>query len=184
MGCGRMYQYGVSGEVSWLVGKGCGERNGGGVGKCIRVWGPNTLPPTLPISSSPHSPHLSLHLPYLPHIPTHFPTPPLYLFPHLPFLLHTPTHFLTIPTYLPSSFQSVAKLPCDEVSEAKLLCGEVTGNQAVSSGSDKQLTNSCRAKSVALASTALVVQCLYLWTTSSELQAERSGTGIAFFGFS
>ena len=32
-GCGRVYRYGVSGEVSWLVGKGCGERNGGGLGK-------------------------------------------------------------------------------------------------------------------------------------------------------
>ena len=22
----------------------CGERNGGGVGKCVKVWGPNTFP--------------------------------------------------------------------------------------------------------------------------------------------
>ena len=34
-GCGRVY--GISGEVCWCVGKGCGERNGGGVGKCVRV---------------------------------------------------------------------------------------------------------------------------------------------------
>ena len=30
--CGRVY--GVSGEVSLHVGEGCGEKNGGGVGKC------------------------------------------------------------------------------------------------------------------------------------------------------
>ena len=117
-GCGRVYGYGVSGEVCWLVGKGCGERNGGGLGKCVRVWGPNTLPPTLPLISltspfptfpftSPTFQHTFLHL-------------LLYLFPHLPSSC-TPTHFPTIPTYLPSSSQSVAKLPCDEVSVAKLL---------------------------------------------------------------
>ena len=31
--CERVYWYGVSEEVCWLVGKGCGERNGGGLGK-------------------------------------------------------------------------------------------------------------------------------------------------------
>ena len=48
---------------------------------------------------------------------------------------HTPTHFSTPIPHLPSPSQSVAKLPCDEVSVAKLLwklaklpCGEVTGN--------------------------------------------------------
>ena len=34
---------GVSGEVCWRVGKGCGESNGEDVGKCVEVWGPNTL---------------------------------------------------------------------------------------------------------------------------------------------
>ena len=74
--CGRVY--GVIGEVCWRVGKGCGERNGGGVGKCVGIRSPNTLPPTLPnISSLTSSPHLSLHLPLPPHTPTHFSTPPL-----------------------------------------------------------------------------------------------------------
>ena len=35
--------YGVSGEVCWRVGKGCGEGNGEDVGKCVEVWGLNTL---------------------------------------------------------------------------------------------------------------------------------------------
>ena len=73
----------MSGEVCWRVGEGCGDRNGGGIGKCVRVWDPNTLPSTLPHISSLTSP---------------FPTSPLtspipqhtflhllsYLFPHLP----------------------------------------------------------------------------------------------------
>ena len=33
--CARVH--GVSGEVCWRVEKGCGWRNGGGVGKCVRV---------------------------------------------------------------------------------------------------------------------------------------------------
>ena len=81
-GCGRVYRYGVSGEVCWPVGKGCGERNGGGLGKCVRVWGPNTLPPTLPhislTSPFPTSPFTS---PTLQHTFLHL---LLYLFPHLP----------------------------------------------------------------------------------------------------
>ena len=102
-------------EVCWRVGKGCGERNGGGVGKCVRMWGPNTLPhissltspfPTSPLIS-PTPQHTSLHLPLTP-----LPTSPL---PHP-----------TVPH--PSPLQSVAKLPCDEVSVAKLPCGKVTGN--------------------------------------------------------
>ena len=40
-GCGKVY--GASGEVCWHVGKGCGEGNGEDVGKCVEVWGPNTL---------------------------------------------------------------------------------------------------------------------------------------------
>ena len=118
-GCGRVYLYGVSGEVCWLVGKGCGERNGGGLGKCVRVWGPNTLPPTLPlISLTSPFPTSSFTSPTLQHTSLHL---LLYLFPHLPSSSCTPIHFPTIPTYLPSRSQSVAKLPCDEVSVAKLL---------------------------------------------------------------
>ena len=41
---------GVSGEVCWHVGKGCGERNGEGVGKCLDVGSQHT------------SPHLLTHL--------------------------------------------------------------------------------------------------------------------------
>ena len=97
-GCGRVY--GVSREVCWRVGKGCGERNGGGVGKCVRVWGPNTLPPTLlhissltspfPTSplTSPTSQHTFLHL-------------LSYLFPHLPFLPPHPNTFSYYPHISP-----------------------------------------------------------------------------------
>ena len=93
----------------------CVERNGGGVGKCGRVWGPN-------IGQLSHIslifPYIS---PYLPHTPTHFSTPPL--IPLLTSPLPTPTpqnNFLLSP-HLPSPSQSVVKLPCDEVSVAKLL---------------------------------------------------------------
>ena len=65
-------------------GKGCGERNEEGVGKCVRLWGPNTLPHisflTFPYISS-----------YLPHTPTHFPTPPLIPVPLPTSPLHPPT---------------------------------------------------------------------------------------------
>ena len=116
-GCGKVY--GVSGEVCWRVGKGCGEGNGEDVGKCVEVWGPNTL----------LIPHISLPSPF-PTSPLTSPTPHRtfihllsYLF-HIPsFSPHTPTHFPTIPTspFTFSSSQSVAKLPCDEVCVAKLL---------------------------------------------------------------
>ena len=87
------------------------------VGKCVEVWGPNTL----------LIPHISLPSPF-PTSPLTSPTPHhtflhllSYLFPHPSFLPHSPTYFPTIPTHLPSPSQSVAKLPCDEVSVAKLL---------------------------------------------------------------
>ena len=51
-GCGKVY--GVSGEVCWRVRKGCGEGNGKDVGKCVEVWGPNTL----------LIPHISLPSPF------------------------------------------------------------------------------------------------------------------------
>ena len=103
----------------------CGERSGGGVEKCVWVWGPNTLPHisslTSPFPTSllppPHtntlsytSSHTSSHISLPSPIPQHI----FLLFPHLP-----------------SPSQSVAKLPRDEVSVAKLPipCGEVTGNR-------------------------------------------------------
>ena len=81
--CGKVY--GVSGEVCWRVGKGCGEGNGEDVGKCVEVWGPNTfliphisLPspfPTSPLTSpTPH--HTFLHLSYLFPIPSFLPPHP------------------------------------------------------------------------------------------------------------
>ena len=116
-GCRKVY--GVSGEVCWRMGKGCGEGNGEDVGKCVEVWGPNTL--------------LIRHI----SLPSPFPTSPLtsptphhtfqhllsYLFPHPPFLPHTPTHFPTIPTS-PFTFK------CAEVTMRRSFCGEVTGNPA------------------------------------------------------
>ena len=80
--CGKVY--GVSGEVCWREGEGCG----GGVVKCVREWDPNTLPPTLShissITSLP-SPFLTSPLtsPTPQHTFLHFLS---YLFPHLPFL--------------------------------------------------------------------------------------------------
>ena len=95
----------------------CGERNGGGAGKCVRVWGPNTLP---------HLSHLTFPYisPYLPHTPTHFFTALLIPLPTSPLPPPTPQHtFLQLSPHLPSPSQSVAKLPCDDVSVAKLLRG-------------------------------------------------------------
>ena len=85
--------YGASGEVCWRVEKGCGEDNGEDVGKCVEVWGPNTL----------LIPHISL--------PSPFPTSPLisptshhtfilllsYLFPHPSFLPPQPNTFSYYP---------------------------------------------------------------------------------------
>ena len=112
-GCGKVY--GVSGEVCWRVGKGCGEGNGKVVGKCVEVWGPNTLSPHLPTLTFPYI------SPYLPHTRSHFPAPPF--IPPLTSLLPPPTsqHIFLLSPHLPSPSQSVAKLPCDEVSVAKLL---------------------------------------------------------------
>ena len=45
-GCGKVY--GVSGRVCWREGEGCGERNGGGVGKCGALTHSNTLSYTYP----------------------------------------------------------------------------------------------------------------------------------------
>ena len=81
-------------------------------------------------TSSHTSPHLLLHLipphlsyisRYLPHIPTHFPTPPLIPLPTSFLPSPTPQHIFLLSPHLPSPSQSVAKLPCDEVSVAKLL---------------------------------------------------------------
>ena len=88
--CGRVY--GVCGKVCWRVGKGCGEGNGVDVGKCVEVWGPNTLliphisslPSPFPTSSpTPHHTFLHLLSPYL--------------FPHLPFLPPHPNTFSYYP---------------------------------------------------------------------------------------
>ena len=72
----------------WEIVLGCGERNGGGVGKCVWVWSPNTLPHISSLTSpfptstltSPTPQHTFLHL-------------LSYLFPHLPFLPPHPNSF-------------------------------------------------------------------------------------------
>ena len=74
-----------------------------------------------------NSPHLLPTLtfiyisPYLPHTPSHFPTPPFIPLPTFLLPLPTPQHIFLLSPHLPSPSQSVAKLPCDEVSVAKLL---------------------------------------------------------------
>ena len=116
-GCGRVY--GASGEVWGTNWERCRA-----VGKCVRVWGPDTLPHTLPHISS---------------LPSSFPTSPphpntrSYTSSHtssfICFPPSTPQHIFLLSSHLPSPFQSVAKIPRDEVTVAKLPCGEVTGNQ-------------------------------------------------------
>ena len=91
-GCGKVY--GVRGEVCWHVGKGCAEGNGEDVGKCVEVWGPNTLL-ILHISYL----HLSLHLPLPPPHPITLSCTFFHTSTHIsPSSPHTPTHFPTIPT--------------------------------------------------------------------------------------
>ena len=110
--------WGVGGGKERCVGRGlgewgsvlaCGERNGGGVGKCVWVWGSNTLPHF----SSLTFPYVS---PYLPHTPTHFPTPLIPL-PTSPLPPPTSQHIFLLFPHLPSPSESVAKLPCGEVAD-------------------------------------------------------------------
>ena len=107
--------HGVSGRgVGECMGRGsvlaCGERmwerNGGGVEKCVRVWGPNTFS------------HISSFTSPFPTSPLTYPTPQ-YTFLHLPFIT-LPTSPLPRPTpqhifLLSPPSQSVVKLPCGEV---------------------------------------------------------------------
>ena len=110
--------YGVSGEVCWRVGKGCGEGNGEDVGKCVEVWGPNTL--LFPTSPYPHLSH------HLPHTPSHFSTPPFIPLPH-PFFLpphpNTFSYYPHISLYLLKVWRSyhVTKLLWQSYHVAKLL---------------------------------------------------------------
>ena len=94
--------------MCWRVGKGCGEGNGEDVGKCVEVWGPNTR------FNSPHLPTLT------------FPTPPFIPLPTSLLPPPTPQHIFLLSPHLPSPSQSVAKLPCDEVTMWRSYCGEVT----------------------------------------------------------
>ena len=59
--------------------------------------------------------------PYFPHTPSHFPPPPLIPLPTSPLPPPTPQQIFLLSPHLPSPSQSVVKLPCDEVSVAKLL---------------------------------------------------------------
>ena len=98
--CGKVY--GVSGKVWWHVGKGCGEGNEEDVGKCVEVWGPNTLliphislPSPLPTSplTSPTPQHTFLHL-----LSSLFPHPS-FLPPHpntFSYYPHISLHFLKV----------------------------------------------------------------------------------------
>ena len=125
--CGEWRSVGRVWESAWgergsvlACGKGCGEGNGEDVGKCVEVWGPNTL----------LIPHISLPSPF-PTSPLTSPTPHhtflhllSYLFPHPSFLPPYPNTFSYYPHTSPFTFSK-----CGEVSVAKLPCGEVTGNR-------------------------------------------------------
>ena len=99
VGSGEVWESIWGEEVCWRVEKECGEKNGGGVGKCDWVWGPNTFSTSPP---SPHSPHLFLHLPLPPTHPNTLSYTSLsYLFPHLPFLAPQPNTFSYYPHISP-----------------------------------------------------------------------------------
>ena len=100
----------------------CGEENEGDVGKCVEVWGPNTL-----------------LIPHISSLPSPFPTSPLtsptphhtflhllsYVLPHLPPHPNTFSCYPHISLHLLKVWRSF----CGEVTVAKLPCGEVTGDR-------------------------------------------------------
>ena len=112
-------------EVCWHEGEGCKERNGGGVGKCVKVWGSNTSPQLLS--------HLSSHLPHpnpLSYTSSHTSSHISLSYPHRPHpntLSYTAT---PIPTS-PSPSQSVAKFLWQSYHVAKVLATITTGLTAL-----------------------------------------------------
>ena len=94
VGCGEVW-VGVWESVwgEWESVLACGDRNGGGVGKCVWVWDLNTLPHISSLTSLPSPfPKSTLTSPTPQHTFLHFFS---YLFPHHFFLPQT--HFPTIP---------------------------------------------------------------------------------------
>ena len=112
-GCGRVY--GVSEKACWRVGKECGEGNGGDLEKCVGPQHTFNSPRLLPNLTFPYI------SPYFPHTPSHFATTPLIPLPTSPLPPPIPQHMFLLSPHLPSPSQRVVKLPCDEVSVAKLL---------------------------------------------------------------
>ena len=72
---------------------------------------------------SPHLPTLTFPYisPYLPHTPSHFPTPPFIPLPTSLLPPPTPQHIFLLSPHLPSPSQSVAKLLWQSYHVAKLL---------------------------------------------------------------
>ena len=120
--CGKVY--GVSGEVCWRVGKGCGEGSGEDVGKCVEVWGPNTL--LIPHISLPSRPHLSLHLPLPPPHPITLSYTSFYTSSHIP--PPSPPHPNTFSYYLHISLHLLKVWRSYHVTKFlwRSYCGEVT----------------------------------------------------------
>ena len=96
----------------------CGKvtgNHGGDLGKCVGPQHTFNSPRLLPTLTFPYI------SPYFPHTPSHFTTTPLIPLPTSPFPPPIPQHMFLLSPHLPSPSQRVAKLPCDEVSVAKLL---------------------------------------------------------------
>ena len=121
-GCGKVY--GASGEVCWHVGKGCGEGNGEDVGKCVEVW-------AVGLQHTFNSPHLpTLTFPYislyLPHTPSHFPTPPFIPLPTSLLPPPTPQHIFLLSPHISLHLLKVWQSYHATKFLWRSYCGEVT----------------------------------------------------------
>ena len=98
--CGEWRSVGRVWERIWGEWESVWGKDVGDVGKCVEVWGPNTL-------NSPHLPTLTFPYisPYFPHTPSHFPTPPLIPLTTSPLPPPTPQHIFLLSPHLPSPSQ-------------------------------------------------------------------------------
>ena len=94
--------------------------------------------------NSPHLPTLTFPYisPYLPHTPSHFPTPPFIPLPTSLLPPPLPNIFSYYPHTSPFTFSKCGEVTmwrsfCGEVTVAKLPCGEVTGNRVDSPPCDR-----------------------------------------------
>ena len=149
------------------------------MGKCVGVWGEewgrcrevcwgvepqHTSPHFLP-HLIPSSPLTSPHPNTLSYISSHTSS---HIFPSSP----TPQHIFLLSPHLPSPSQSVAKLPCDEVSVAKLLATICTTYA-------KNLHHICKVTAPHMQRT---ISCRLMYSNSSSDGPTVSRAGLGYCG--